>query len=69
MRIIAFSNRAPVIEKILTHLGLPSGGSSLRAPPDQTNDLAGDQPHEWSYDRLFDDLPIPDSAIVYRAGG
>jgi hypothetical protein len=63
MRIIAFIDRPAVIEKIISHLGLPSGGSSLR-PPDQINGLAGDQPLEWSYDRLFDDLPIPDSAIA-----
>jgi len=45
---------------------------SLRAPPDQTNGLAGDHPREWSYEPVVDlpvrrtqtgDLPGPDPAI------
>jgi len=44
----------------LDHLGLPTRAASLRAPPDQTQGLAGDPPRAWSSERVLDDLPGPD---------
>ena len=41
-----------IIRQILDHLGLPTGAASLRAPPDQTNGLVGDQARDWSYEPL-----------------
>lgn len=63
MKIIAVIERPALIRQILAHLGLPSGAASLRAPPDQTNGLAGDHPREWAYEPFFDDLPIPDPLL------
>ncbi len=60
MKVIAVIERPAVVRQILDHLSLPSGAVSLRAPPDQTNGLAGDHPREWSYEPLLDDPPIPD---------
>ena len=49
--------RPAVVRQILQHLGLPTGAASLRAPPDQTQGLAGDPPREWSSDPVVD-LPV-----------
>jgi hypothetical protein len=64
MRVIAVIERQTVVRQILEHLGLPTRAPSLRAPPDQTNGLAGDHPREWSYEPFLDDLPIPDPATA-----
>jgi hypothetical protein len=53
-----------VFRQILAHLGLPTAAPSLRAPPDQPDGLPADPPREWSYELLFDDLPVPDPVIV-----
>lgn len=59
----------PVLRQLLEHLGLPTRAPRFRAPRDQTNGLAGDHPHERSYEPFLDlpvrrtqtgDLPIPD---------
>ncbi len=60
MKIIAVIERPAVIRQILDHLGLPTGGASLRAPPDQTKGLPGDHTREWSYEPVVDDPPGPD---------
>jgi hypothetical protein len=71
MKVIAVIERPAVVRQILDHLGLPTAAPSLRAPPDQPDGLAADQPREWSYEPLFDlpargtqtgDLPWPDPA-------
>ncbi len=71
MTVIAVIEQPAVIRQILDHLGLPTGAASLRAPPDQTKGLPGDQPREWSYEPVVDlpvrrtqtgDLPGPDPA-------
>jgi len=64
MKVIAVIERLPVIRQILDHLGLPTGVPHLRAPPDPPDALAAQQPREWSYEPLFDDLPIPDPVLV-----
>lgn len=64
MKIIAVIERPAVVRQILDHLGLPSGASSLRAPPDQINGLAGDQAHEWAYEPFLDHWEIPDPALA-----
>ena len=60
MKIIAVIERPAVVRQILDHLGLPTGAASLPAPPDLPGAQAADPPREWSYEPLFDDLPIPD---------
>ena len=63
MKVIAVIERPAVVRQILDHLRLPTTAPSLRAPPDPPDDLAADQPREWSYEPLFDDLPIPDPVL------
>jgi hypothetical protein len=53
-----------VVRQILDHLALPTAALSLRVPPDPPDAPAADQPHEWSYEPLFDDLPIPDPVLA-----
>ncbi len=64
MKIIAVIERPAVIRQILDHLGLPTGPASLRAPPDPGEGLAADQPREWSYEPVLDDLSIPDPVMA-----
>jgi len=63
-RLSASTELGEVSRRSLEHLGLPTRAPSLRAPPDQTNGLAGDHPREWSYEPFLDDLPIPDPATA-----
>jgi hypothetical protein len=56
--------RSAVVRQILDHLGLPTGAPQLRAPPDPPDALAAQQPREWSYEPVFDDLPIPDPLLL-----
>jgi len=58
MKVIAVIERPAVVRQILDHLGLPSAGPQLRAPPDSPDPLAAQQPREWTYEPLFD-LPVP----------
>jgi len=60
MKVIAVIERPAVVRQILDHLGLPTAPLSFRAPPDQPDGLAADRPREWSYEPLFDGLPVPD---------
>ena len=60
MKIIAVIERPAVVRQILDHLGLPAVAPSLRAPPDLAGGQAADHTHAWSYEPVFDDLPIPD---------
>ncbi len=64
MTVIAVIEQPAINQQILDHLGLPTGAASLRAPPDQTNGLVGDQARDWSYEPFFDDLPVPNPAIA-----
>ncbi len=73
MKVLAVIEQPAVVRQILKHLGLPAGAPSPRAPPDQPDDVAADQPREWSYEPRFDlpvrrtqtgDLPIPDPVLV-----
>jgi hypothetical protein len=73
MKVIAVIERPAVVRQILDHLGLPTAAPSPRAPPDPPDDLAADQPREWSYEPLLDlpvrrtqtgDLPVPDPLIA-----
>ena len=64
MKVIAVIDRPAVIRQILEHLGLSTAALSLRAPPDPPDGLAADQLREWSYEALFDDLPILDPLLV-----
>ena len=64
MKIIAVIERPAVLRQILDHLGLPSVTPGLRAPPDAPDGLAGDQPLEWSYEPVLDDLPVPDLVMA-----
>ena len=64
MTVITVIEQPAVIRQILDHLGLPTGAVNLRAPPDQTASLAGDQARDWSYEPCFDDLSVPDPAIA-----
>jgi hypothetical protein len=56
--------RPPLVRQILTHLALPTSAPGFRAPPAPPNGLAADRPREWSYEPLFDNLPVPDPLIV-----
>ncbi len=60
MKVIAVSARPAVVRQILDHLGHPTAAPSFRAPPDLPDAPVADQPREWSYEPLLDDLPIPD---------
>jgi hypothetical protein len=60
MKVIAVIERPAIIRQILDHLGLPTESPQLRAPPDPP----AQQPREWSYEPLFDDLPPPDPLLV-----
>lgn len=64
MKVIAVIERQGVVRQILDHLGLPTTAPRLRAPPDLPEDLAAEPPREWSYDPVFDDLPIPDPVMA-----
>ncbi len=64
MRVIAVIEQPAVVRQILKHLGLPVGAPSLRAPPDQPDGVATDQPRAWSYEPFFDDLPVADPVIA-----
>ena len=64
MKVIAVIERPGVVRHILDHLGLPTAAPSLRAPPDPSDALAAEQPREWSYEPLFDDLPISDPVLA-----
>ena len=57
MKVVAVIERPPLVRQILTHLGLPTGAASLRAPPDPPDAPAADPPREWSYEALLD-LPV-----------
>lgn len=75
MKIISVIERPAVIRQILDYLGLPTVTPSLRAPPDAPDapdGLAGDHPHDWSYEPCSDlpvrptqtgDLPVPDPML------
>lgn len=63
MKIIAVIERPAVVRQILDHLGLPAVAPSLRAPPDLAGGQAADHPRAWSYEPVFDDLPIPDPML------
>ena len=63
MKIIAVIERPVVVRQILDHLGLPAVAPNLRAPPDPAGGQAADQPREWSYEPVFDDLPTPDPML------
>jgi hypothetical protein len=52
MKVIAVIERPAVIRQILDHLGLASTPPSLRAPPDQPDGGAAEQPREWAYEPL-----------------
>jgi hypothetical protein len=52
MKVIAVIAHPAAVLQILDHLRIPTTAPSLRAPPDQTNGLAGDHPREWSYEPL-----------------
>lgn len=56
--------RLTVVQRILDHLGLPTAAPSFRAPPGPTDAPAADQPREWSYEPLFDHLPISDPVLA-----
>jgi len=56
--------RPAIIRQILEHLGLSTAAPSFRAPPDPPDGRGADPPREWSYELLFDDLPVPDPVIV-----
>jgi hypothetical protein len=45
------------------HLGFPTAGPRLRAPPDQPMGRAAAQPCEWSYEPLGDALPLRDPLL------
>jgi hypothetical protein len=64
MKVIAVIERPAVVRHILDHLGLSTGAPSFRAPPDAPDGLLAGPPNEWSYEPLFDDLPVPDAVIV-----
>jgi len=64
MKVIAVIERRAVIRQILAHLGLPTAAPSFRAPPDPPDGGAAEQPREWAYEPLFDDLPVPDPVLV-----
>ena len=57
---IAVIERPAIVRQILDHLGLPTPAPRLRAPPDPPKDLAAEPPREWSYEPIFEDLPLPD---------
>jgi hypothetical protein len=63
MKIIAVIGRPAVIWQILGYLVLPAATPRLRAPPNPPEGLAADQPREWSYEPVFDDLPLPDPTL------
>jgi hypothetical protein len=44
MKILAVIERPAIVRQILAHLGLPTGATSLRAPPDPARGQAADQP-------------------------
>lgn len=64
MKVIAVIEYQAVVRQILDHLGLSTGAASLRAPPDSPEGQAAEPAREWSYEPLFDDLPLPDPAIA-----
>jgi len=64
MKIIAVIERPAVIRQILEQLGLPTGAAKLRAPPDPGRGQTADHPREWSYEPVFDDLPVLDPATA-----
>jgi len=63
MKVIAVIERPAIIRQILDHLGFPTAAPQLRAPPG-LNAMTAQQPREWSYEPLFDDLPISDPALA-----
>ena len=63
MKVLTVIERPANIRQILDHWGLPSEAANLRAPPDPPGGQAADPPREWSYEPLFDDLPIPDPML------
>ena len=64
MKVIAVIERPAVIRQILEHLGLSTAAPSFRAPPDPPDGRGADPPREWSYELLFDDLPVPDPVLA-----
>ena len=64
MKVVAVIERPAVVRQILDHLGLPTAAPSFRAPPDPPDALPAYPPREWSYEPLFDDLPVSDPLIV-----
>ncbi len=64
MKVVAVIERPAVVRQILDHLALPTAAPSFRAPPDPPDGLPADPPREWSYEPLFDDLPVPDPLTV-----
>ena len=64
MKILAVIERPTVVRQILAHLGLPTRAPSLRAPPDQADGVATDQPRAWSYEPILDDLPVADPGMA-----
>ena len=63
-KVVVVMERPAVVRQILDHLGLPTAAPSIRAPAAPPDSLAADQPREWSYEPLFEDLPIPDPVLA-----
>ena len=63
MKVIAVIERPAVVRQILDHLGLPIESPQFRAPPDPTDAPTAQQPREWSYERVLDDL-LPDPLLL-----
>ncbi|MBI4574380.1 MAG: hypothetical protein HY713_13975 [candidate division NC10 bacterium] len=64
MKVVAVIERPAVVRQILDHLGLPTAAPSFRAPPDPPDGQQADPSRKWSYEPLFDSLPVLDPLIV-----
>jgi hypothetical protein len=64
MEVVAVIERPAVVRQILDHLGLPTAAPSLRAPLDQPDGRVAAHSRDWSYEPLFDDLPVPEPVTV-----
>ncbi len=60
LKSIVIIKRPAVVRQIPDHLGLWTVAPSFRTPPDPSDAPATDQPREWSYEPVLDDLSIPD---------
>ena len=61
MEVVAVIERPAVVRQILDHLAGPAAAPSLRAPPDGR---VAAHSRDWSYQPLFDDLPVPEPVTV-----